>query len=560
MVMCLAAVTVVLAGCGGGGGDPVEVQPVVRSVAVSNTGTGTGTVTSSPAGITCGSTCSASLSATTSIALTASAGTNSQFVEWSGACSGTTTSCTIPAGTGSVTASARFDLLQFVLTVTKAGNGSGTVTSAPSGINCGTDCTESVAAGTIVTLTAAPAASSTFTGWTGGGCTGTAPCAVTVNAATAVTATFALTTHTLTVARTGTGGGSVASLPAGITCGADCSEVYNYGTTVVLTATADAGSAFGGWSGAGCTGTATCQVTISQTATVTALFNSVASRWPDSFTRFCSNSTAAVACPGGPVGQDGFYLINVPTYVTTAGHVLDEVTGLIWERSPTVADISFAAALTYCGNLTLDGFTDWRVPAYLELVSIANFGSVGPAFPGAVFPGIPTNSSYWSSTERSGNVTQVVVLFTNYPITRLVDKAETSGRQVRCVRGTPFSGTFTNEGGDVRDGRTQLVWQDAVAPSSLSWQDALAYCEALTRNGHSDWRLPSGKELMSLSSLSTNDNGTPLAFTNRLNTNFWTSSVLANIASSGYVIAFTDGLSQGIDTPLDQLRDVRCVR
>jgi YD repeat-containing protein len=51
----------------------------------------------------------------------------------------------------------------FTLTVSKAGNGTGTVTGA--GIHCGSDCTERYTAGTSVTLTATPDAGFTFSGW-----------------------------------------------------------------------------------------------------------------------------------------------------------------------------------------------------------------------------------------------------------------------------------------------------------------------------------------------------------------------------------------------------------
>ena len=57
----------------------------------------------------------------------------------------------------------------YALTVTKDGTGSGTVTSDPAGINCGSDCTNTYNSGTNVTLTATPATGSTFAGWSGGG-------------------------------------------------------------------------------------------------------------------------------------------------------------------------------------------------------------------------------------------------------------------------------------------------------------------------------------------------------------------------------------------------------
>ena len=76
-----------------------------------------------------------------------------------------------------------------ILTVAKAGSGSGTVTGP--GISCGSDCSEPYADGTSVTLTATRAANSTFAGWSGA-CSGTGSCVVTMSADTFVTATFRL--------------------------------------------------------------------------------------------------------------------------------------------------------------------------------------------------------------------------------------------------------------------------------------------------------------------------------------------------------------------------------
>ncbi len=76
----------------------------------------------------------------------------------------------------------------YTLTVNKTG--SGTVTSAPTGISCGTDCSETFTASTSVTLTATAASGSSFSAWSGA-CTGTVPlCTVTVSAATTVNAVF----------------------------------------------------------------------------------------------------------------------------------------------------------------------------------------------------------------------------------------------------------------------------------------------------------------------------------------------------------------------------------
>jgi hypothetical protein len=82
------------------------------------------------------------------------------------------------------------------------------------------------------------------------------------------------TTYLLTVAKSGTGAGTVTSLDGKITCGlGPCAVSYVSGTTVTLTASADSRSSFGGWSGGGCSGTGNCTVSLTAAANVTATFN-----------------------------------------------------------------------------------------------------------------------------------------------------------------------------------------------------------------------------------------------------------------------------------------------
>ncbi|MCC6175844.1 MAG: putative Ig domain-containing protein [Chloroflexi bacterium] len=78
---------------------------------------------------------------------------------------------------------------RYVLTVTKAGNGVGTVSSLPPGIDCGSDCSDAYDGGSQVTLTASPNSDSTFTGWSGD-CSGMSTCAVSMDRARSVTASF----------------------------------------------------------------------------------------------------------------------------------------------------------------------------------------------------------------------------------------------------------------------------------------------------------------------------------------------------------------------------------
>src|SRR5207249_1812966 len=120
----------------------------------------------------------------------------------------------------------------FTLTVTKTGTGSGTVTSSPPGIDCGPTCSAAYDSGTVVTLTATPAAGSFISGSSGCDVVSETSCTVTMNAARTVTAIFTRERLTLTVNKTGIGSGTVTSSPPGINCGATCSASYDDGTVV----------------------------------------------------------------------------------------------------------------------------------------------------------------------------------------------------------------------------------------------------------------------------------------------------------------------------------------
>ncbi|MHC4067853.1 MAG: InlB B-repeat-containing protein, partial [Planctomycetota bacterium] len=180
-------------------------------------------------GIDCGTACSHEFDADSVVTLTATPEGSSSFGGWSGACSGRDT-CSVTMDTAKSVTAAFNPPGSHSLSVTLAGTGAGTVMSEPTGIDCGSDCTEQYDEGTEVVLTASPDAGSTFGGWSGGGCSGTDTCVVTVDAATPVTATFTLDQHELTVVKGGTGTGTVTSSPAGIDCGTDCSEAYGYDT------------------------------------------------------------------------------------------------------------------------------------------------------------------------------------------------------------------------------------------------------------------------------------------------------------------------------------------
>lgn len=162
--------------------------PKTVNLVLTSDGTGSGSITPSPVGTSCGTGCY-TYDYGTPVTITASPSPGSSFTGWSGAgCSGTGT-CPLTM-TGNTSVSAAFSLSQYILTVSESGSGTGTVTSNVGGINCGATCSANFNYGTIVNLNAMAAPGSTFIGWSGGGCSGTNSCIITVTAATAVNADF----------------------------------------------------------------------------------------------------------------------------------------------------------------------------------------------------------------------------------------------------------------------------------------------------------------------------------------------------------------------------------
>ncbi len=286
---------------------------------------------------------------------------------------------------------------QFTLTVTKSGTGGGSVT-ANNGtlswvVNTGT---ASYNSGASVTLTASAASGSTFTGWSGGVCSGTGTCILTMDAAKSVTAIFGLTptpvngscgssnggTFTsapasnlcsggtassvggsgpwtwsctgsgggtnancsaslqqqqtpfaLVLTKSGTGNGSVSANSGTISWNRNTGTVsYNSGTNVTLTAGTDTGSTFTGWSGSGCSGTGTCVVTMVASRNVTATFT-LNSSGPSGVIKLPKTGQTTQYLAGDDGDlRSGVAWPDPRFHANTDQTVTDNLTGLIWTK------------------------------------------------------------------------------------------------------------------------------------------------------------------------------------------------------------------------------------
>lgn len=177
-----------------GGGTSLPEPPTIT---VETVGTGSGAVGSLPAGIDCGPKCAATFGEGEVITLTAEPAGNSEFAGWTpvsgdpGTCTGTTSPCEVTVGEYTEL-EASFDkgpVNEYTLTINKSGPGTGSISSSPSGIDCGLTCSHVFEEGTELTLAATASSGSVFAGWSGD-CSGTGSCQVTMDAAKSVTASF----------------------------------------------------------------------------------------------------------------------------------------------------------------------------------------------------------------------------------------------------------------------------------------------------------------------------------------------------------------------------------
>ena len=127
------------------------------------------------------------------------------------------------------------------------------------------------------------------------------------------------------------------------------------------------------------------------------------------------------------VGDDGAHLAGVgglyPRFSVGQYHVVDTITGLMWQKFVQDDHRTWSAALFYCNQLELFiapsggglGYTagDWRLPNLRELQSLINYKYTNPALydtygtgqwtEGNPFTGIRSHNYYWSSTTAAAN-------------------------------------------------------------------------------------------------------------------------------------------------------------
>jgi hypothetical protein len=113
--------------------------------------------------------------------------------------------------------------------------------------------------------------------------------------------------------------------------------------------------------------------------------------------------------------------------------ILDRETGLVWERTPSGAALTWFQAQDRCNRLVLGNRMGWRVPAIQELTSILSIGAPNNLEPGNLFVGLPPNNQMiWSGTTSAINQINVWVMSLSGNLINNLPKA--SFARCWCVR------------------------------------------------------------------------------------------------------------------------------
>ena len=254
----------------------------------------------------------------------------------------------------------------------------------------------------------------------------------------------------------------------------------------------------------GATGSASVSITVSAVGVISHL--------PDTGQTKCYDNTSefGITCPsvgGAFYGQDAQYTINPMSFTDNGdGTVTDNVTGLMWQQEDDNIKRTDAEAVTYCRDLGLSTYSDWRVPTKKELISIVNYGTDSPAIHSIYFPNTNYKLSQYDYTLNWYRTSTKYVRgggfwYVDFRYGRAITGIGGDGSlYVRCVRGDQLPNpSFTdNNDGTVTDNVTGLMWQKEDDDNVRDWEAALSYCESLSLAGFSDWRLPNIKELDSI--------------------------------------------------------------
>lgn len=185
--------------------------------------------------------------------------------------------------------------------------------------------------------------------------------------------------------------------------------------------------------------------------------------------------------------------VRPSSYRVDGAIVVDEVTGLTWQRDVDPEKRATAEASVYCEDLVLEGRDDWRLPLRLELVSILQPTS-SPTIDSDAFPKTPADYFRSSTYAANADDRSWSVYFGTALV--IVGSAATTSTYARCVAGDimALDPHFELMETVAVDRGTGLEWQRDVqtAASLLEAEDICSTIDAAS------FRVPTLKELLTI--------------------------------------------------------------
>ncbi|MDD2925569.1 DUF1566 domain-containing protein, partial [Rhodoferax sp.] len=258
------------------------------------------------------------------------------------------------------------------------------------------------------------------------------------------------------------------------------------------------------------------------------------------------------------------------------GTVTHQPTGLNWQRcaigqtwsggacTGTASFFGFAelqAQVDAANQASLHGHNDWRLPTLWELASLVDYSQYGPAINRTMFPNTPSEE-FWSATPYANDPDFMRLVYFLSGQNYITCKPNVIGctprsALIRLVRGapatapasTPTAAFIDNGDGTVTHRRTQLTWKRCAEGQTWSGTTCEGFATVLTYSdakatsasfaGHSDWRVPTMQELLSIAEEST--------YRPAINTTLFPNTPMAHFWSSDIIDADNSNLAWGVE-------------